>query len=125
VTVDWLDETGHFAGGAIFPGFRLMAQALHDHTALLPLIEVPGHVPALPGTSTTTALEAGVFWAVVGGIRALIDELAVRSAIPPQVFLTGGDAALVGPSLQHMAGPVTVWPHMTLEGIRLAAEALP
>ena len=35
VTVDWVDEYGVFRGGAIFPGFRLMAKALHDCTARL------------------------------------------------------------------------------------------
>ena len=38
VTVDWLDESHVFRGGAIFPGFRLMARSLHDYTALLPEI---------------------------------------------------------------------------------------
>src|SRR5712692_3768375 len=41
VTVDWVDETGAFRGGAIFPGFALMAQALHTYTALLPQVGVP------------------------------------------------------------------------------------
>src|SRR5207249_4465914 len=35
VTVDWVDARGVFRGGAIFPGFRLMAEALHRYTALL------------------------------------------------------------------------------------------
>ena len=28
-----------FRGGAIFPGYRLMAKALNDYTATLPLVE--------------------------------------------------------------------------------------
>ena len=72
VTVDWLDETGAFGGGAILPGFRLMAKALHDYTALLPLIEMPGVVPRVPGTDTIAAMEAGVFWSVAGAIQAMI-----------------------------------------------------
>src|SRR5205085_7856667 len=38
VTVDLVDEHGVFRGGAILPGLRLMAQALHDYTALLPAV---------------------------------------------------------------------------------------
>ena len=30
VTVDLVSPKGAFEGGAIFPGFRLMAKALHD-----------------------------------------------------------------------------------------------
>jgi type III pantothenate kinase len=122
VTVDWVDESGTFRGGAILPGLRLMAQSLHDYTALLPLIDVPRAIPALPGRTTTAAMEAGVFWAVVGGIAALIEQYSALATIPPEIFLTGGDAPLLRPALR---GTVVAWPEMTLEGIRLAAEALP
>jgi type III pantothenate kinase len=121
VTVDWLDETGAFRGGAILPGFGLMAKALHEHTALLPLIAVPQGTPPLPGTATVTAMEAGVFWAVVGGVQALIGQLSSRTTERPDIFLTGGDGpilhARLGSEVQH-------WPTMTLEGIRRTVETL-
>jgi pantothenate kinase type III len=88
----------------------------------LPLVEVPRTLPPVPGTSTPAALEAGVFWAVAGGIQALIGQLAGLVRTAPQVFLTGGDA----PMLHQALGPgVVLWPHTTLEGIRLTAETLP
>lgn len=119
VTVDWLDESGAFAGGAIFPGPRLMAQALHDYTALLPLIQVSDANPELPGLSTPAAMEAGIFWAVAGGIRALTEQLTTRARTTPALYLTGGDAALLQPALDPK---FIVWPTMTLEGLRLTAE---
>jgi type III pantothenate kinase len=122
VTVDWLDESGAFAGGAIFPGLRLMTQALHDYTALLPLVPIQQPAPPVPATSTPAAVEAGVYWAVVGGMQALIGRLGSRATVAPEVFLTGGDAALLAPALNP---DVHLWPHMTLEGIRIAAETLP
>jgi type III pantothenate kinase len=123
VTVDWLDETGTFQGGSIFPGIRLMARALHDHTALLPWVELDReHQPGLPGTSTTSAIEAGIFWTVVGGIQAIVERLASRSVTRPHIYLTGGDAAFLAPALPQA---ISVWPNMTLEGIRLAADTLP
>jgi type III pantothenate kinase len=122
VTVDWLDESGAFAGGAILPGPRLMAAALHDHTALLPLIDPPRQPPALPGSSTTLAMEVGIFWTVAGGVRALCDQYSALAATKPDIFLTGGD----GPVLHRVLGPeVHLWPTMTLDGIRITAEALP
>ena len=147
VTVDWVDPAGAFTGGAIFPGLRLMAQALHDHTALLPLVEVRTSALALPGTSTGAAIEAGVFWAVVGGVGALIEQLERQAGVTSDVFLTGGDAPLLESALKQWAvgsgqravtgeSPLPeipgdrsqcsllLWPEMTLEGIRLAAEAL-
>ena len=121
ITVDALDTDGAFVGGAILPGLRLMAAALHEHTALLPRIEVPRQRPTMPGTSTIAAMEAGIFWAVAGGVQALIGQCAVAMGSPLQVFLTGGD----GPLLQTVLPEAQLWPTMTLEGIRLSAEALP
>jgi type III pantothenate kinase len=99
-----------------------MAQALHAHTALLPPVEVASPPPAVPATSTSAAMQAGIFWAVAGGVEALRRELARVSPRPAEVFLTGGDgpllAPVLGPDIQH-------WPFMTLEGVRVVAEAAP
>ena len=46
---------------------------------------------------------------------------AKRADQPLTIFIGGGDAALLAP---HLPWPATVWPEMTLEGIRLAAEQL-
>jgi type III pantothenate kinase len=122
VTVDWLDETGAFRGGAIFPGLRLMTRALHDYTALLPLVEIRAPHPPMPGKSTITAIEVGVLGAVVGGIHYLVQQLAMSASGTPPLFLTGGDATLLR---RAWDADVILWPHMTLEGLRLAAERLP
>jgi type III pantothenate kinase len=121
VTVDWVDADGKFRGGAILPGLRLMSQALHDHTALLPQVEV-SEIPHVPGKTTEHAMKAGVFWAVAGGIKALTRLLGAGKDINRrrEVFLTGGDAPLLSPVMDP---EVTHWPEMTLEGIRLSAEA--
>lgn len=135
VTVDWVDTQGAFRGGSIFPGVRLMAKALHDYTALLPLIDVTDSAP-LPGRSTPAAMNAGIFWAVAGGIRTLVQQLvtqaepALDAAHHVDVFLTGGDTALLASTLQRLLTPHPAWrflprPNMTLEGIRLTAESLP
>lgn len=121
VTVDLLDDSGAFVGGAILPGLRLMAKALHDYTALLPLVEPPLKVPGVPGMATIPAIESGIFWAVAGGIEALLREYRIHCGSPLEVFLTGGDA----PLLQSAVPEAQPWPAMTLEGIRLSAEAMP
>jgi type III pantothenate kinase len=122
VTVDFLDESGAFAGGAIFPGLGLMARALRDYTALLPLVQVEQPEPPVPGTSTPAAIQAGVFWAVAGGIQALLARLAAGATVTPQIFVTGGDGPLLAKALHR---DVHLWPNMTLEGIRIAAEIVP
>jgi type III pantothenate kinase len=129
VTADWLDEGHVFRGGAIFPGIRLMAEALHNYTALLPLVEVREPVPDLPGKSTAEAMEAGIFVAVLGGVREAVRRYAERAKGPPQVFVTGGDAGLllkgVGPGAPGPWATAVHWPNQTLEGILYSAEGLP
>ncbi len=119
VTVDLVDREGAFVGGAILPGLRLMAKALHDYTALLPLVDPPSHKPPLPGAATRPAVELGIFWAVAGGVQALIREYRNGFGVDLEVFLTGGD----GPTLHPVFPEAKLWPEMTLEGIRLSAEA--
>jgi type III pantothenate kinase len=133
VTVDWVDEGGFFRGGVIFPGFRLMAKSLNDYTAHLPVVEMDWTNPPLPGNSTRGAIKAGIFWAIAGGIKAVLRQLAARArwaegphlmqckATDPVVFLTGGDAELLEPVMDSW---VILWPEMTLEGVRIAAERL-
>jgi type III pantothenate kinase len=133
VTVDWVDAAGVFRGGTIFPGLRLMARALNQYTAKLPLVEVTDSTPPVLGTNTTAAITAGIHGAVVGGISYLAEQLTLnlRHENPrePLVYLTGGDAVLLAPALepalQRLRLPLEVWPLMTLEGIRLAATRLP
>jgi type III pantothenate kinase len=124
VTVDWLDEAHTFSGGTIFPGLGLMAHALHDHTALLPLVSIPTPVPDVPAPDTIPAMQAGIFHAVVGGIERITRLLAARAAVPPRVFVTGGDGRQLTAALKETT-PCTLWPWQTLEGILASAEALP
>ena len=65
----------------------------------------------------------GIFWAVAGGIRALLRQYLARGSTGRhiEVFLTGGDGPLLASVLET---GITLWPEMTLEGVRLAAEAL-
>jgi type III pantothenate kinase len=126
VTVDWLDENGVFKGGAIFPGLRLMAKALNDYTALLPQIEIWRNLPPLPGTSTRQAIEAGLTWGVVGGVAALADQMTARAGGRRALrFLTGGDSELLRGALNECGPGWRHVPMLTLEGLRLAAEARP
>jgi type III pantothenate kinase len=128
VTVDWVDEEGAFRGGAIFPGIQMMAKALHDNTAALPLLSIDtdpkNAIPALPGTSSRTAMTAGIYWAVAEGIKAILRQLngVAGAGRKHETFLTGGDAQYLAPVMDL---DVQLWPTMTLEGIRIAAEALP
>lgn len=120
VTVDLLDASHTFRGGAIFPGLDLMARALHHFTALLPEVTITLPVPLLPGRSTVPALQAGIHAAVVGGIQECLAAYGTT-----RVFLTGGQAELLAPALGRALPRLEVWPSLTLAGIASLPEGVP
>ena len=95
VTIDVL-ERGRFVGGLILPGSALMARALHDHTAQLPLVQVGAPVP-LVGVDTVSALQAGVQHGLAQALRGLTATLAEPRRA--HTVLTGGAAEVLAPSL--------------------------
>ncbi len=118
VTVDLVNSDGAFAGGAIFPGVRMMATALHDYTARLPLVEQIENCGVMPPRNTRAAIACGITGAIVGGIEWLVKGMSLDR---PRIFLAGGDVELLRDlSFEaEMAGP-----YLTLEGIRLTARNL-
>lgn len=97
-TINLTTSDGTFQGGAILPGMRMSARALHDYTAVLPLIDAdsligtdqgigetqsrdPNGLPdppialQMPGRHTTAAIQNGIFWGHLGSIKELIAQL--------------------------------------------------
>lgn len=121
VTVDLVNQDCEFAGGAIFPGLRLMAESLHQFTAQLPRVNVTFPSPALPARNTADAVHAGIVHAVAGGIVACVQEMQQSFGNSATVYLTGGN----GPELrQHLKLNVIEAPLLTLQGILIAARAI-
>lgn len=124
VTVDFVTADGTFLGGAILPGFATMLHSLHEHTALLPDVAITEPVANAIGTNTIEAMRSGVFGAVVGGVMQIASDGRDRIGTESHLYLTGGDGQLLKDRLAA-AFSVAFVPTLTLEGIRLAAEALP
>jgi len=114
VTVERISAEGVWQGGAIAPGLGPMAKALHVSTAQLPEV-APREAPAPLGRSTVPALEAGVFWGVVGAIRELLTRQSAGLASTPWLIWTGGDAATFA---RWVEWPGAVFaPDLVLEGL--------
>jgi type III pantothenate kinase len=94
ITVERVSEQGIWLGGAIAPGLRVAASALHNQTARLPWVK-PQDAPRSWGASTQPAVEAGVFWGTVGAVRELLSRQVADMGHEPWVIWTGGDAALI------------------------------
>ncbi|MDO5113906.1 MAG: type III pantothenate kinase [Planctomycetia bacterium] len=124
--VDWLDENGIFRGGAIAPGLRMGALALHLQTDALPEIDVrpilagmQGHEISPVGQNTFTAIQAGLFWGMVGTIRELVHQMERFCVTTPQRFLTGGGAESV---LSVLGGEFQYVEEMVMMGIHTSAK---
>jgi len=88
ITYEVIEATGVYIGGNISPGMETRFKALHQFTDKLPCVEVCDNVP-LWGTSTETAILAGVVNGMVYEMDGYIDEMQKKYS-DVFVFLTGG-----------------------------------
>lgn len=96
VTVEAIDEHGHFLGGLILPGHGIMLRALESGTAGL---RVPtGEVCEFP-TNTSDALTSGGTFAIAGAIERMVQHVRTRCRIEPLCYMTGGAGWKMAPSM--------------------------
>ncbi len=127
MTVDYIDPEGIFRGGAILPGPWMMAHALHEFTAKLPLVE-PRLFDAdrTVGRNTREAIESGIQAAIFGAADTLIWNMSQLADQKLTLFVTGGGTDFVrGIGFVADLEKIEYDPLLTLDGVRLAAEALP
>jgi len=117
-TVDALNPTGNYVGGAILAGLELAAKALWQKTArLLPVdLDVPTN-KAL-GQSTADSIRAGLLLDSALAADGLVERIWAELGTQTPVIVTGGTAPLIADKLHHMTA---VLPELTLRGIKLAA----
>ena len=118
-TVDLVTADGAFAGGAILPGLALSAKALHEYTALLPLVsvtELGQETPDVIGLNTRAAIRSGLFWGQLGAVKELIEREAAPDA---DIFITGGGGALLTTYLPR----ARFESHLPLQGLVLTVAS--
>jgi len=116
ITFEYVTKERQFAGGAILPGRMLLRQALHGHTAQLPLLPLYDAVPPLPGQNTVDAMRIGTDGAAVGAVRSLIGQWKnVCEPEPLRIAACGGDRAFF---LNHLEGVTDGGDWFTVSGIR-------
>ncbi len=117
-TVDVVNGRLEYLGGAIAPGMRTMAEALHLKTSKLPLV-TPGEPAAAIGRTTEDSIRSGVYNGYLGLVEGLITRVIKELGETPKVIATGGFAKTVAAASKMID---TVDEDLTLEGIRLIAE---
>ena len=121
VTFDIVSAEKKYVGGVIAPGLEAMTNFLYQRTALLPRLALREPRSAI-GKSTIEAMMAGAIF----GYRGLVKEVIARikaEAFPRsrrvRIVGTGGYAELIAAELPEIEA---VHPHLTLEGLRIAAN---
>lgn len=88
VTIDLVDDTSTYCGGFIAPGPAAALLGLARSTAALP--QLPGRpVPIEPGCDTESAIAAGGWGLLVGGVDRLVSEARTRLGVATRVVVTG------------------------------------
>jgi type III pantothenate kinase len=108
ITIDFVGQGGEFLGGNISPGLQTRFNALHTATGKLPLGQVT-ETPQAIGTSTDTAIEAGVLQGARYEIEGYIEQNAHA-----HVIFTGGDALFFA---KHIKSSIFVIFNLILVGL--------
>ncbi len=121
LTFSGADDNKNLIGGAILPGLRLQLQSLAQRTAALPETQLPTQLPGRWAMQTNLAIESGVIYTILAGIRDFIVDW--RCQFPgSKIALTGGDSALLLNYLQiqfpEVASQIIVDSNLIFWGMR-------
>jgi type III pantothenate kinase len=117
-TFDAISSGGEYLGGAIAPGIGIAADALFQHTAKLPRVELL-RPPSAIGSNTVWAIQSGLIFGYVGLVEGMVARFREVLGDDMKVIGTGGLAELIAAEtdvIQYLA------PWLTLEGLRLIWE---
>jgi type III pantothenate kinase len=107
-------------GGAILPGLGLQLKSLAQKTAALPATQLPTQLPTRWAMETPRAIESGVIYTVLAGIRDFIADWQYQFP-DTQIALIGGDSGLLLKYLQaqfpEIAAQLIADPHLIFRGI--------
>jgi len=118
LTIDLVADNGVFLGGTIMPGMALAARALHEYTALLPMVEV-GATKEILGKDTKSAIKNGIYAMMGGALREVTERYATDIGKWPVLVVTGGDARIVGEAYDFVD---RIFDDICLDGLVLAYQ---
>ena len=119
ITLELITKDKEYLGGTILPGLQISVDALTSQTAKLPAVEIakPAHIC---GTTTTEAIQAGLFYGTAGAIKELcfLYERNVFHGKKPFIIGTGGFAK----GFKEYGLFDDIMPEMVLFGVKTAID---
>lgn len=113
-----VSATGDFLGGAIAPGVGISVQALAEHAAQLPYVELV-KPRTMIARSTVTAMQAGIIYGFVGQVEEIVRRMRAELGGAATVVATGGWAEVL---LDECRCFDHYDPLLELEGLRIIYE---
>ncbi len=117
ITYNFVDNKHQFLGGSISPGMQMRFRAMHEQTALLPLI-TPSSEFTLVGYDTKTNLLSGVILGIAAEIDGIIGAYEQKYA-NFNVLLTGGDICYFA---QHLKKRIFADQNLIFKGLYAICE---
>ncbi len=119
-TFDAISAAGEYLGGVIAPGIVISAEALYEHAARLPRIDVqkPSHVI---GRTTVGSMQSGIFYGYVALVDGILARMKEELGGKTRVIATGGQAPFIHQESKLIEA---IDPNLTLDGLRLVAARL-
>lgn len=115
ITYCYINEKGHYLGGAIAPGITISTEALNMRASKLPHIEI-AKPSSILGKNTVSAMQSGIFYGFIGQVEGMVSRIKEQSKEEPLVIATGGLANLIG---QETTMIDVVDSFLTLKGLYL------
>jgi type III pantothenate kinase len=119
-TFDAISPSGEYRGGVIAPGIVISAEALYEHAAKLPRIEIQ-KPPNIIGTSTIGSMQSGLFYGYVALVDGILTRMKAELGTGTRVIGTGGQAPFISQETKLIE---SVDPNLTLDGLQLVASRL-
>ncbi|MCJ7522771.1 MAG: type III pantothenate kinase [Dehalococcoidia bacterium] len=117
-TLDAVSEEGDYLGGAIAPGIVISSEALFEHAAKLPRVELV-RPPKAIGRNSVSAMQSGIVFGYVGLIEGIVARMQKELGGTAKVIATGGLANIIA-SETGVVDAVDL--DLTLVGLRLIYE---
>ncbi len=121
LTFTGANQNRNLIGGAILPGLGLQFSTLSQKTGKLPKVELPQHLPLRYALNTTQAIQSGIIYTIVAGIKQFI-EAWWYDYPESKIVITGGDRNLLFNYLKSeypdIAEGIILEKNLSLWGIR-------
>jgi len=119
ITYDVVSAAGEYLGGIITPGAEISIDALYDHAAKLPKVEL-APPRTLIGKSTVDSIRSGIVYGFAAQVDGIVRRLRGELGATTTVIATGGLAGALVPFVRETIDEVDDL--LTLTGLRLIYE---